>query len=105
MLTQSGWRYTPTSSSTTIEKLRQSFCYLGLPEILVTDNGSTFTSDEFEEFMKRNGVRHIKTSPYHPASNGLAERAVQTFKAGLRKLKEGTLKVSVFIQSDTSISY
>ena len=88
----------PTSSSTsstTIEKLRQSFCYLGLPEILVTDNGSTFTSDEFEEFMKRNGVRHIKTSPYHPASNGLAERAVQTFKAGLRKLKEGTLETRV----------
>lgn len=39
---------------------------LGLPEILVTDNGSTFTSDEFEDFLKKNGIdRHKKTPPYY----------------------------------------
>ena len=43
------------------------------------------SSAEFSEFMARNGIRHIKSAPYHPATNGLAERAVQTFKNALKK--------------------
>ena len=60
--------------------------------MLVTDNGTTFTSTEFQEFIKANGIRHVKSSPYHPASNGLAERAVQTFKASMRKSTNGSIK-------------
>ena len=69
----------PMSTSTseaTIEKLRVAFSTNGLPEMVVTDNGSNFVSEEFEAFLKQNGIRHIKTAPYHPSSNGLAERAV-----------------------------
>ena len=73
------------TSQSTIQQLRSMFATHGLPEMLVTDNGSVFTSAEFQEFMQRNGVRHIKTAPYHPASNGLAERAVQTVKEALKK--------------------
>ena len=47
---------------------------------LVYDNRPQFVSDEFSEFMKENGVKHIKCSPYHPSSNGQAERFVHTFK-------------------------
>ena len=83
------------TSSVTIEKMRSTFASFGIPEILVTDNGSNFTSSEFEEFLKSNGIRHVKTAPYHPASNGLAERAVQTFKSGIKKLTNGTLETRV----------
>ena len=86
---------TSTTSSITIEKMRSTFVTFGIPETLVTDNGSNFTSSEFEEFLKANGIRHIKTAPYHPASNGLAERAVQTFKSGMKKLTIGSLETRV----------
>ena len=74
-----------TSSYHTVQTLRNVFAAHGLPETIVSDNGTSFTSTEFSEFLQRNGIRHIKTAPYHPATNGLAERAVQTFKHALRK--------------------
>ena len=73
------------TSTTTIEHLRNIFATHGLPEMLVTDNASYFTSQEFQDFTKLNGIRHVTSAPYHPASNGLAERAVQTVKEFLKK--------------------
>ena len=71
------------------------FSIHGLPEVLVTDNDTAFTSSEFVEFMKRNGVRHVKSAPYHPASNGMAERAVQTFKETMRKQSKDSLNTRI----------
>ena len=68
-----------------IRSLRSTFATHGIPESLVSDNGTAFTSDEFKQFTKKNGIRHVTSTPYHPASNGLAERAVQTFKEGMKK--------------------
>ena len=73
------------TSHATIEKLKSVFATHGLPEVLVSDNGTAFTSEEFSAFMRRNGIQHLTSAPYHPASNGLAERAVQTLKGALRK--------------------
>ena len=75
------------TSTVTIEKLRAMFATHGLPETLVSDNGSVFVRVEFQEFLRRNGIKHIRTAPYHPASNGLAERAMQTFKNGMKKAR------------------
>ena len=76
---------TSSTTSATVVKLRQTFATHGLPHVLVSDNGPCFTSDEFAKFYTMNGIKHTRVSPYHPASNGLAERAVQTVKEGLRK--------------------
>ena len=76
----------PVESATTktkVRKLRKIFSTHGIPEKLVSDNGSAFTSQEFTDFVKSNGIDHIKTTPYHPSSNGLVERAVQVLKKGL----------------------
>jgi hypothetical protein len=74
------------TSRATIEKLRSTFAIHGLPKTIVSDNGSNFCSEEFEEFLAKNGIHYRRTAPYHPASNGLAERAVQTFKEGMKKM-------------------
>lgn len=81
----------PTSQAT-IERLRQSFSVFGLPKMLVSDNGTCFTSAEFATFMKQNGIDHVRLAPFHPSSNSLAEKAVQTFKEGIKKIKGDTLQ-------------
>ena len=85
---------TSATATTTIEKLRTTFATHGLPEVLVSDNGPAFVSTEFEEFLQHNGIKHLTSAPYHPASNGLAERAVQTVKEALKKMT-GPLEVRV----------
>ena len=69
-----------TSSEASIKVLRSVFATHGIPEHMVSDNGSGFTSEQFKLFTQQNGIKHSYTSPYHPSSNGLAERAVQTVK-------------------------
>ena len=80
------------TAAKTIEQLRTIFSTHGLPRKVVTDNGPTFTSEEFRSFMSLNGITHITTAPYHPSSNGLAERAVQTFKQGLKRTPGNTIQ-------------
>ena len=73
-----------TTATKTIDEMRKLFASHGLPEQLVSDNGPQFLSDEFATFTKMNGIKHIKSAPYHPATNGAAERLVQTFKKAMR---------------------
>ena len=84
-----------TSTDATVQKMRTYFATLGIPEILVIDNGTSFTSTEFQEFVRKNGIHHIPCSPYHPSSNGLVERAVQTLKSGMKKTIETSLETRV----------
>ena len=83
------------TSQTTMELLRLSFATHGLPETLVTDNGSVFKSAEFEHFLKMNRIHHLTSAPYHPASNGLAERAVQSFKNAMKKTTRDSVETKV----------
>lgn len=88
------------TTKATIEKLRCAFATHGLPDIIVSDNGTCFTSMEFADFVKVNGIKHVRTAPFHPSSNGLAERAVQTFKDSMKKMTDNAsveTKVSRFL--------
>ncbi|UYV82422.1 K02A2.6-like [Cordylochernes scorpioides] len=78
-----------TSTETTINSLKEIFATHGLPDVIVSDNGTSVTSELFKTFLKRNGVRHILCAPYHAASNGQVERAIQTLKNLLRKNSSG----------------
>ena len=41
------------TSSVTIDKMRSTFASRGLPEIVVSDNGSNFVSSEFKSFLQK----------------------------------------------------
>ena len=83
------------TSAATTELLRKSFCNYGLPDIVVSDNASCFVScfvsQEMQQFLQKNGVKHVTPAPYSPASNGLAERSVRSLKEGLKKFQNGSL--------------
>ena len=83
-----------TSSQQAVQVLKHLYSTHGLPEVVVSDNGTAFTSVEFQTFMKRNGIRHVRCAPYHPSSKGLAERAVQASKEAMNKTK-GNIDVRI----------
>ena len=80
---------TSTTASRIIEVMRRVFSSHGVPRRLVTDNGPLFRSVEFKKFRKENDVKHQLTPPYHPSSNGQAERAVQIFKRSMEARPKG----------------
>ena len=73
------------TSTATIEKLCMIFATHGIPDTIVSDNGTSFTSEEFESFTKKNGIRHIRISPYQPSFNGWLNGLCKHSRRVLRK--------------------
>ena len=70
-----------------MEKLRREFFPRhGYCDILITDRGQEFQSAEFNDYLKSVGVKHHRTTPYNPQSNGKTERFNKTFKSMISKL-------------------
>ncbi|CAF4689292.1 unnamed protein product, partial [Rotaria sp. Silwood2] len=74
-----------TTAKYVCDALEQIIDWFGPPQTLVTDNGPPFNSYEMNKFYDKYAIKHITTPPYHPASNGLAERFVRSFKGGMLK--------------------
>ncbi len=62
------------------------FSRLGIPEELLTDCGSQFTSAVMREVSRLLSVRQLTTTPYHPMCNGLVERFNGTLKLMLKRM-------------------
>ena len=67
------------------EKLVELFARVGIPREILTDQGSNFMSQLLVELYRLLHVKPIRTSPYHPQTDGLVERFNQTLKSMLRK--------------------
>lgn len=76
------------TAQSTIDQMKLWFAAYGLAEEVISDNGPQLISQEFTDFLKRNGVKRTLVPPYHPSSNGAAERTVQILKRALRKHAE-----------------
>lgn len=88
-----------TSSANTILMLREVFTRFGLPRVIVSDNGPQFASFEFESFCKNLNIKHARITPYHPRTNGLAERCVRTFKERMEASKHDGGSLNERLQS------
>ena len=75
------------TTSNIVSKIRDCIVRFGIPDQIVSDNGTQYTSQEFQDFCKSNGIRHTTSSVYHPRSNGEAERFVKTFKKSMHGAK------------------
>ena len=75
------------SSRNTIDHLKGLFSRYGYPDVIVSNNGPQFVSQESKRFEKDYGFSHVTSSPRFPQSNGQAERAIQTVKKLIKKSK------------------
>ena len=74
------------SSESTTEDLHHMFATHGVQETIVSDNASSFTSEQFARFFSRNNINHVTSALFHLASNDLAEQTVQSFKTMLKQM-------------------
>jgi transposase InsO family protein len=71
--------------ATTAVKFFESIVYrYGVPNNIITDNGTNFTWGEFQEFAKKLGIKIKYASVAHPKSNGQVEKANGLVCAGLK---------------------
>ncbi len=68
--------------------MKVTFARHGIPDIVHSDNGPCYSSQEFSDFQKKWGFKHVTSSPHFPSSNGLAEKTVQTVKNIISKSME-----------------
>lgn len=61
-----------------LDQIRLSY---GCPLELVSDNGAQFTSEVVTKYLKKHKIRHVKTTPYHPETNGKCEKFNGQIKA------------------------
>jgi hypothetical protein len=57
----------------------------GCPLEVVSDNGHSFNG-KFYDCMTQWGIHNLRIAPYHPQSNGLVERCIQTLKRALSRM-------------------
>ncbi|KAG5893827.1 hypothetical protein JTB14_018330 [Gonioctena quinquepunctata] len=93
-----------TSSQSAISVLRELFATHGIPLVIVSDNATAFISTEFQIFLMNNLIRHARIAPYYPASNGQAERMVQTTKHFLKMTKLARFLVQQHSTADILIN-
>ncbi|CAL4084065.1 unnamed protein product, partial [Meganyctiphanes norvegica] len=83
----------------TISVLQYLFSVHGFPEQLISDNGSQFTTQEFGEFLRGNGVEHCKVPTYQLTLNSEIKRMVKTFRNAMMKMENRGLSWSQMVST------
>ena len=78
---------TRTSDSKVVLKVIEQniFTRFGCPRAIISDGGSHFSNFKFRSLLKRYGVQHRITTPYHPQANGQVENCNREIKKSFIK--------------------
>ena len=76
------------------QHLFQCFFQIGLPEQIKTDNAPAYTSAAFKRCCQQFSIVHSTGIPYNPQGQAIVERAHQTLKSQIAKLRQGKFKYS-----------
>ena len=90
-----------------IKHLKDIFTEIGIPRCIVSDGGTQFTSQKFQDFTRTWGIHHKVTSPTNAQSNGQAECFVQIIKNSLSKAIEGgeDLHLAILAYATTPLNH
>ena len=92
------------SLDTLILALKTIFSESSVPNILITDNGRQYCSEEFKQFSLDWSFVHKTSSPYYPKGNSYAEQAVGVVKEVYSKCKDDFL-LGLLVQWSTPLLY
>ena len=73
-------KLTGESSRLVLDAMKDIFSDFGMPETIITDNGSCYKSHKFGEFCSKFEIEHLTGSAYNHQANAIAERNIQTIK-------------------------
>lgn len=76
------------SPESVIAACKQNFCRYGIPQRVVTDNGTNFTSQKMIKFAADWDFELVSSAPHHQQANGKAEAAVKIAKHLMKKAEE-----------------
>ena len=76
------------STNAVVQRMKTYMARYGIPDVVVTDNGPQFDSNEFKLFEQTWSLQHITSSPCYSQSNGGIERAEQSAKTLMKKARE-----------------
>jgi transposase InsO family protein len=72
------------NNQSTVKFIKSIICRFGVPNWIITDNGSQFTSGAFQGYCEDIGIQICYASPAHPKSNEQVERANAEILKGLK---------------------
>ena len=78
------------TAETIVNCLIEVTARIRVPQEFLTDNGSNFMSKVMKKYYSMTGIKHIRTSPYHPQTDGMVECFNATLKRLLRKLTQNS---------------
>lgn len=67
-----------------MKTFRKCFSREGIPQVLITDNGTPFCVVQVKQWLDSIRCRHLRTAPRHPCLNGIAENFVRTLKSAIK---------------------
>uniref|UniRef100_A0A0N5C2Q3 RNA-directed DNA polymerase n=1 Tax=Strongyloides papillosus TaxID=174720 RepID=A0A0N5C2Q3_STREA len=73
-----------TSEEVILALLRDIFFKYGIPKQIITDKGTCFVSEEFQDFIEKLGIVHHTCTANHHQSNGVVERLNRTINEAIR---------------------